>query len=379
MTGRTTTPYFAELFRKTEALGGFFNAHLHLDRTGTYEATLKLLAEGGRSASSLSLSKKHSLIPLIHSSDCYEPDRLEARVDDYVEKLIGTGTTRADTVVDVTPDRVGLDALDRCLRIKHRRSGQIDFRVGAYTPLGFRDDEPRRWSLLEEGAVIADFIGALPERDDCRDYPSHIGFEESCRRVIQLSARLEKPIHLHVDQKNIRSEGGSEVALRLLRELDIGTPSDSEPLVWLVHVISPSTYDESRFHALIEGLLDRNVGVICCPSAAISMRQVRPFSAPTHNSIARVLEMLAAGVQVRIGSDNVCDITSPAGTIDLLDEIFVLSNAVRYYDPDILAKLAAGRRLDENERARVAAHLEEDADEVAAVVRNNQNTGQIPE
>lgn len=99
----------------------------------------------------------------------------------------------------------------------------------------------------------------------------------------------------------------------MLRELDIGTPSDSEPLVWLVHVISPSTYDESRFHALIEGLLDRNVGVICCPSAAISMRQVRPFSAPTHNSIARVLEMLAAGVQVRIGSDNVCDITSPAG------------------------------------------------------------------
>jgi len=103
-----TTPYFVELQKRTKDMGGFFNAHLHLDRAGTYEATLHLLEGTRTSASSLSLSKKHALIPLIHSSNCYEPDQLEARVADCLQELIGAGTTRADTVVDVTADRVGL-------------------------------------------------------------------------------------------------------------------------------------------------------------------------------------------------------------------------------------------------------------------------------
>jgi cytosine/creatinine deaminase len=366
---RVVTTYVSDVVNRVAGLGGFHNAHLHLDRAGTYEATLGLLRSDEQSASSLSLKRKHSLIPLIHASDCYDPDQLESRVEHYVQKLIATGTRRADTVVDVTPDRVGLDALVRCLRVKDRLSAEIDLRVGAYTPLGFRDDEPWRWELLEEGARRADFIGALPERDDRTDYPNHIGFEESCRRVLQLAAELQKPIHVHVDQKNMATEEGSECVVKILNELDVDRPSHSEPLVWLVHVISPSAYDERRFEKLVEGLRGANVGVICCPSAAISMRQVRLERAPTHNSIARVLEMLAAGVHVRLGSDNICDITSPAGTVDLLDEIFVLCHALRYYDSEVLAKVAAGHRLDDRERARVAAHLHQDAQEVASAIR----------
>ena len=91
--------------------GGYFNAHLHLDRAGTYDATLKLLGLGNDSASHLSLSKKHSIIPLVHASDCYEPRQLEQRVQGFVDLLVANGTTRADTVVDVTADRVGLTAL----------------------------------------------------------------------------------------------------------------------------------------------------------------------------------------------------------------------------------------------------------------------------
>ncbi|HSM41034.1 MAG TPA: hypothetical protein VK862_09800, partial [Afifellaceae bacterium] len=136
--------------------------------------------------------------------------------------------------------------------------------------------------------------------------------------------------------------------------------------VWLVHVLSPSAYDECRFGELASELAERNIGVISCPSAAISMRQLRPLSTPTHNCIARVLEFLAAGVHVRIGSDNVNDITSPAGTTDLIEEVFVLSNAVRFYDVPVLSKIAAGRLLDDSDRARIRHHLALDAAEVEA-------------
>ena len=103
--------------------------------------------------------------------------------------------------------------------------------------------------------------------------------------------------------------------------------------------------------------------------AAISMRQYRTVATPTFNSIARVLEMLDAGIHVRLGSDNICDITSPAGTPDLLHEVYVLCNALRYYDIELLAKLSAGLRPAAAELDRLRRHLEEDRDEVARVTR----------
>lgn len=364
---RPTTPYFRSLRDRIAALGGLFNAHLHIDRSGTFEATLELLQQEAAAASHLSLARKHSLIPLVHESACYEPSALRERVGHYLEMMIDVGTTRADTVVDVTDDRVGQSALESLLQLKHDLRDRIDFRIGAYSPLGFRDDEPKRWALIEEAARRADFLGSLPERDDRAAYPEHIGFDESCRRIIALSAERDLPVHLHVDQQNLAVEDGTERVIRIARELGLAVDRSEEPRIWLMHVISPSVYPEDRFRRLLEGLAEVHIGVICCPSAAISMRQVRQFSSPTCNSIARVLEMLAAGVHVRVGSDNICDITSPAGTVDLVDELFVLCNAVRYYDLEVLAKLGAGRRLDEADRQRVEAHLVRDAEESAAV------------
>lgn len=369
------TPYFAQLRQRIQELGGLFNAHLHLDRSGTYDETRRLLDhDGDDGVSHLSLSKKHSLIPAIHASRCYEPEELRRRADGFLDMLVDAGTRRADTVVDVTADRVGLGALEQFMVLKAERRGELDLRVGAYSPLGFRDDEPERWELLAEGAKHADFIGTLPERDDLADYPEHIGFEENCRRMLQLCADLDKPLHIHVDQKNLPSEAASEWVVRVAAEMNLSAGPGAEPLIWLVHVISPSTYDEGRFDALLASLAEMNIGVICCPSAAISMRQYRPIQTPTSNSIARVLEMLAAGVHVRVGSDNLCDITSPASSPDLVDELFVLGNAVRYYDLDALAKLGAGQRLDEHDIARLHKHLEEDRREVARVVGRHLET-----
>jgi len=122
-------------------------------------------------------------------------------------------------------------------------------------------------------------------------------------------------------------------------------------------------------------LAELNIGVICCPSAAISMRQLRPLAQPTHNAIARVLELLCAGVFVRLGTDNVCDITSPAGTLDVMDEIFALSNAVRYYDPEVMACLGAGCRVPKTALERIAQHLQEDAAQCDAAMAEYQRLG----
>lgn len=355
------SPYFETLNAEILALGGGFNAHIHIDRAGTYDETVRLLHDRGvRDGASFTLAGKHSLIPMVHASSLYDRESLIDRVSFYLDAMVEVGTRRADSLVDVTLDRVGTTVLDTLLELRAQYVGRLDFRLGAYSPLGFRDDEPERWALLQRAAERADFVGLLPERDDKNNYPDHIGFEESCRRGIGLAARLGKDLHIHVDQANHPLEDGGELVARVVCDMGLARKAGETPFVWLIHLISPSTYDEPRFGELADQLAKLGIGVICCPSAAISMRQLRPILSPTNNCIARVLDLLDRGVQVRIGSDNICDITSPMGTPDLLEEVFVLANAMRIYDIGILAKIAAGVPLDAQDRARLRQHLKED-------------------
>lgn len=370
------SPFFDVLRQRITELGGLFNAHLHLDRAGTWSPPDERVAMGsiGADHSALPLAQKHSLIRRVHESGEYAPERLTVRVRPYVEALIAAGTRRADTLVDCSFETVGRRAFATLATLRDEYSAQLDLRLGAYTPLGFRMGDEQAWACLRTIAADADFIGGLPERDDQADYPDHIGFDESCRRLIMLGLELGLPVHLHVDQQNLATERGAERVLDVLDDLAGGNraaastpagcaPGDRrpgeppEPRIWLIHMISPSAYDEPRFEQLVGRLREHGVGLICCPSAALSMRQPRDRSAPTHNSIARVLELLAADVPVRLGSDNLHDVFSPASTTDLIDEIFILCNALRFYDLDVLARLGAGQPLSGGERDRILAHL----------------------
>lgn len=375
MTRPAGNPFYRRLHAAIDDLGGMFNAHLHLDRYATLDDRYFEGAEHGVVTSShVALKVKHALIGALHAGPAYERDDLRARVNEALDTMVACNTRRADTLVDVTADRVGLSALETLLEIKQERAHEIDLRIGAYTPLGFRDDEPERWDIFEEGARRADFVAALPEADDTDDYPENIGFEESCRRVLSLARELGRPLHVHTDQRVEPSERGTERLLEVMRCEPGPPPEDGEPGVWAVHMVSPTTYDSARFDALVADLVDRHVGVIVCPSAALGMRQLRPLTTPRDNSIPRVLELLAGGVHVRLASDNIADICSPSTTADLVDEVLVLSAAIRYYDIDVLARLAAGQRPSAGELAELRLHLQRNEAEIAKVVDGQLET-----
>ncbi len=362
---RAINPFYRLLTEKIGALGGLFNAHMHLDRANTL-ADAYFAGSGIRilESSDISLQKKHALINNLHAGPAYETADLVARIGANLDLMATVNTTRADTMVDVTADRVGLGALETMTEIKRARAGEIDLRLGAYSPLGFKDSEPERWEVFEKGVAAADFIGCLPEADDREYYPDNIGFEEHCSRMLELARRHQCMLHVHTDQRNEASEGGTERLIEVVRKEGGPVSADGEPMIWAVHMVSPSTYEEWRHQRLVENLLEFNIGVICCPSAAIGMRQLRPLKSPTYNSIPRVLELLAAGVRVRLGSDNVADLCSPSTTADLIDEVFVLSAAVRFYQIDVLARLAAGQPLSSEECEIVDVHLSRNSAEI---------------
>lgn len=359
------TPFYEKFAEAVNHLGGYFNAHLHLDRAGTLDdiymqsADFRILHN-----SSVSLLKKHSMINVLHAGIGFQEDNLKERVNFYVDQMIENNTRRADTMVDVTADNVGLLALTWLKSVQAQRQGQIDLRLGAYSPFGFMDAEPERWEIFTEGVAQSNFIGCLPEADDTDDYPEHIGFMPHLQRVLTLAQQQNKMVHVHVDQRNEATENGTEQLITAIERYGAPQSDSGEPMIWAVHMVSPSTYSEARFEQLVQGLLTHNIGVICCPSAAVGMRQLRAITSPTYNSIPRVLELAAAGVPVRIASDNIADICSPTTTADLADEILVLSSAIRFYQVDILAKLATGTALSQADRQIVKEHLNNNAQEI---------------
>lgn len=350
--------WYRRLDTAIKQLGGMFNAHLHLDRAGTLdEVYMESIGHRILDTSHISLHRKHSLITNLHSGKAYSHEDFHRRVNAFLDEMVACNTVRADTLVDVTADGLGMTALKWMVDIKKQRAGQIDVRIGTYSPFGFDDADPARWNLMVEGAKHSDFLAALPEADDTDEYPTHIGFYEHCKRMLLLAKEHGVMLHVHTDQRNEPTEDGTEQVVQCVREFGAPPTENGEPSVWAVHGISPSTYDDERFDRMVQGMVEHNIGMITCPSAALGMRQLRPVMTPTYNSIPRILEMVAAGVHVRVGSDNIADICSPSTTADLVDEIYVLSAALRFYQPDILARLACGKLLDESQKQFVRDHL----------------------
>lgn len=347
------------LINDVKELGGFYNAHAHLDRCNTLNKKyLKSIGINSIEGASLPLRAKQNLTGELHKCEAYTRENLKQRMKQSLEDQSKMRTTKVDTMVDVTPDlsEDGLLAVNVALELKEELKNKIKLQVGAHPIFGFKEGTGR-WEVYKEAAKLCDFLGALPEKDEPVTR-GRIGFKNHLKNVLLLGQELNKPVQVHVDQSNDINENHTETLINAVEWL--GSPevdNTSFPTVWAIHSISPSTYSEKRFNRMLEGLLKNNIGVICCPTAAISMRQLRPMSTPTHNSIGRILEMLEAGVRVRVGTDNICDVFVPSCDGCMLTEMKVLSNAIRFYIISVLSKLAAGKKLNNMDKEMIKRSL----------------------
>ncbi|MEM4336975.1 MAG: hypothetical protein QXG86_03150 [Candidatus Woesearchaeota archaeon] len=353
------TKWFKDFSDQVTKYGGYFNAHCHLDRAHTLNK--EYLEHKGLDpiyASSAPLKVKQNLVGDLHKGIAYYKENLKCRMKRAIQQMQELNTSKVISFIDTTADNVKLSALEVALELKEEFKNKIELQIAAYPIFGFKESDKERLSIFEEAVKLSDIVGGLPERDEM---PGHVGYDEHLKILFEIAQKYNKPLHIHVDQANDPEEKGTETLIEAARFLlDKNYYTQEEPFVWAIHSISPAAYEEERFIKVIDGLLKYNIGVICCPTAAISMRQNRHKKAPIHNSIARVLEMLEAGVKVRIGTDNIADIFVPSGTPDVGMEMWLLSNVLRFYSPDILAKIATATPLNEMDREIVRNYIKQD-------------------
>jgi cytosine/adenosine deaminase-related metal-dependent hydrolase len=268
----------------------------------------------------------------------YTHDDLVERISRGLETMIEQGVTYCRTMVDAD-STVGLLPITAAVEVKKRYADKITFEVGVQPLQGVLDRAS--YEQYAEACAMADYCGGLPSRDRPRP-EAHLDI------VLDLAKRLGKPVEVHVDQENNPLE--NETELLAAKTIEHGM----QGRVFGIHAISVGAKDEREQDRIIAKILEADMGIVICPSAALSMAKLQ-MNAPLHNSIAPFPKFHQAGVRCYLGIDNIADLFMPMVDGDIWTECRMMMEACRFYDINTVAKWACARPLSWARPASLAA------------------------
>jgi cytosine/creatinine deaminase len=307
------------------ALPAFADLHLHADRA---------YGRGPRPAQSL-----RDAVELVHEvrGAATEAD-IRTRARRLLERAVSHGTLRARSHVDV--DRlVERRALNAVLAVREELAGRLELEIVAFaTVLADPAEREGERRLRDAVAAGADLVGTPTNFHRFR--------RASVDALLDLAAELGVRADVHVDE-TIDPHGFvlEHLADATLRRGLAGRVSAS-------HACVLSALPRAAAARTIDKLAEARITVIALPALNLYL-QDRGNGTPSVRGLTRVRELIAAGVEVRFGSDNVGDVFYPYGDADPLEAAFLGSVAGHVEDEDsLLAAVCGGRRrIDVGDRA----------------------------
>jgi cytosine/adenosine deaminase-related metal-dependent hydrolase len=296
--------------------GGFVNCHAHFDKAF-------YITKEGLDKSNVDMQVKWHMSDDIKKQSTQE--QIEDRIRLALDIMIKQGMKLTCSFVDAY-EAVGHKAIDAALKVKEEYKNKIKFLI-ATQPLGGLVD-PAAKKLYEEITTKADIAGGLPSKDRPRD-------DENYDILFSIAKNLNKPIHVHIDQENNPNERDTEKLIKYTLK------HGYKGRVVAIHALSISAQPTAYRQELYKQMAEAEIPVVVCPAAVLSMRQLNQHTAPVHNSIANVPDMIEAGIVVGLGVDNVCDFYDPFVDGDMWTEMRMLQEACRYYNFNELVKIAS--------------------------------------
>ncbi|KKW33673.1 MAG: MGS domain protein [Parcubacteria group bacterium GW2011_GWA2_53_21] len=306
----------SQMLEEIEKRGGWANCHAHFDKAF-------YITKEGLDKTMIDMETKWLMSDDIKKKSTEE--EVAARIRTALDNLLAQGVKNTISFVDAY-EAVNHKAIDAALKVKEEYKDKINFKIAAQ-PLGGLINSAAL-ELYEAITAKADIAGGLPSKDRPND-------DANMYILFSVAKNLNKPLHVHIDQENNPNEHDTEKLIKYTKKFGY------EGRVTAVHALSISALTKTKREEIYKQLADAGISVVVCPSAAISMRQLDQYEAPLHNSIANVPEMLAAGVNVGLGVDNICDFYQPFIDGDMWTEMRLLQEACRYYNFEELVKIAS--------------------------------------
>lgn len=302
------------IINKINMKGGFVNTHSHLDRAFTITPETLHLANA-------TLKEKWFLVDSIKRNSTV--NQIYDRMSYAVEKMIVQNVQALGTFIDVD-EVIGDKSIKAAQMLKDSIGEDIKIKFINQTLKGVIDPEARKWFNL--GAEFADIVGGLPAKDAGHE-------DEHLDILMETAKKLNKPVHVHVDQFNTASEKETE------QLADKTIQHGMHGRVSAVHCISVGSHPSGYRQNLYKKMKEAKLNVITCPTAWIDSKRSEEL-APIHNSIAPVEEMIPVGINVGIGTDNIADLLKPFTSGNMWTELRFLLESCRFYDIDALVNIA---------------------------------------
>lgn len=302
------------IISKINEKGGFVNAHSHLDRAFTITPETLSLANA-------TLKEKWFLVDSIKRSSTV--NQIYDRMSYTVEKMINQNVQAIGTFIDVD-EVIGDKSIQAAQMLRDNIGSDIKIKFINQTLKGVIDPQARKWFNL--GAEFVDIIGGLPAKDAGHE-------DEHLDILMETAKKLNKPVHVHVDQFNTAGEKETE------QLADKTIEHGMHGRVSAIHCISVGAHKADYRQELYKKMAEAQLNVITCPTAWIDSKRSEEL-APIHNSIAPVEEMIPAGINVAIGTDNIADLLKPFTSGNMWTELRFLLESCRYYDIDELVNIA---------------------------------------
>ena len=299
---------------KVEAEGrllvpGFVNAHTHLDKADLIKYMTSQHFGG-------TLVQNRALLKELKAN--YKVEEIKERARKVALEMAAQGATAIRTQVDVDPT-AGLTPMRAVLELKKELAAKVTIQVSSFPQEGVLGD--KKLGLLEESLRMgADVLGGNPVVEE--------GYENQRKNIdalFKLAQKYSKPLDVQVDESN----NPANFLLPYVAHRTIAEGYQGK--VTATHCISLSAVDDDAARLAIAKVAEAQMSVIITPSCNLITQFILPkgMKSRPNNSITRVTELIAAGINVAIGTDNIRDIFYPLGNGSMLRELHTLATTTR--------------------------------------------------
>jgi cytosine deaminase len=276
-------------------------------------------------------------------------DDVIGRAEQTLRWYAANGTLHVRSHVDVTdPSLVALDAL---LEVRDRVREVVNLQLVAFPQEGICSFPNGEELLAEAARRGVDVIGAIPHFEDTR--------EDGVRSVeyaVDLADRHGLRVDAHCDEIDDEQSRFVEVlATRAAR-------SGLRDRVTASHTTAMGSYNPAYSYKLHRIIARSGIHMVSNPMVSLHL-QGRFDDYPKRRGLTQVKELLAAGVNVALGHDDVMDPWYPLGTANPLQVALVGTHATQLLSRDeieetfamVTSRAARVLGLDEEYGIRVGA------------------------
>lgn len=237
------------------------------------------------------------------------PEDIRERVNKVVRMYAANGIQYIRTHVDITDP--SLMAMKTLLELKEKLKDIMTLQIVAFPQEGILSYPNGKQLMIEAVKMGADAVGAIPHFEFTREYSV-----ESLDFALNLAAQEGKLVDVHCDEIDDEASRGLETVAA--RALELGLYDK----VTASHTTAMHSYNNAYVLRLMRLLKMSRINFVANPLVNTHL-QGRADTYPKRRGVTRVKELLAEGINVSFGHDDIYDPWYPMGNGSLRDVVFV--------------------------------------------------------